>query len=96
MSEAQKKVRAVIVCSNNAVLFGRTDDIDGETITLHDARQAYYWVNPGGHFGLAESGPGDGSRIGGKGTITLRNIACVIAVTEAGAKAWDAYPVTTG
>jgi hypothetical protein len=86
--------KAVIVCSNNAILFGWTDDIHGESITLTRARQAYYWVNEGGHMGLARTGPQPGSRVGAEGTITVRSIACVIDASEA-ADAWAAYPVTT-
>ena len=91
----------VIVCSNNAVLFGRCADVNADPLKLVDARQAYYWVNPGGHMGLAGAderapiGPQAGSRVGARGTILLRSIACVIEVTDAAAKVWDAWPITT-
>jgi len=96
-----KALQPVIVCSNNAVLFGRVRDPLANPLTIEGARQAYYWANPGGHFGLAgaderaPAGPQLGSRVGARGTITVTSIACVIAVTENAAKAWDEWPITT-
>jgi len=87
-------MKPIIVCSRNAILFGWTADPTAIPLRLEKARWAYYWVNPGGHLGLAETGPQVGSRIGSAGTITLTEVACVIDAT-AGADVWEAYPVST-
>jgi len=93
--KAPKTMRPVIVCSNNAVLYGYTSCTTKKEITLHGCRWAYYWVNQGGHLGLASTGPQAESRIGSAGTITVGTIACVIEVTPEAAKVWDSFPVST-
>lgn len=86
--------KAVLVCSNNAVWFGLTSDPMADPIELTKARQAYHWVNPGGHCGLANSGPAAGSRVGAAGSVILRGVVCVIDAS-ASRDAWLDYPVTT-
>ncbi len=88
-------MRPVIVCANNAIVFGYSKCTTKATITLERARWAYYYVNVGSHLGLATDGPQEGSRIGGTGTITLRgNIVCVIECTPEAAEKWNSFPVS--
>lgn len=96
-TKAKKSVKGipVVVCSNNAVLFGRVENPIALPLRIKGARQAYYWKNQGGHCGLANSGPNAGSRVGDSADLFLHSVACVIECSAEGAKAWDSYPVTT-
>ena len=95
MTKAKKKLHAVIVCANNAVIFGWTEDYSGDSIRLERARHAYYWKNTGGHAGLAATGPQKGSRVGATCTMTVRGPIVAVWDASEGAEAWAAWPVTT-
>lgn len=92
---AKPKGHPVIVCANNAVIFGWTEDYSGESIRLTGARHAYYWRNLGGHAGLAATGPQQGSRVGAACTMVVRGPIVAVLDASAGAEAWAAWPVTT-
>lgn len=81
-TKTTQKERAVVLGiehpgGRRSVLFGYTkDDLDGESITLRDARNAVKWsTDTHGVFGLVSGGPKRGSRITAKvPTFTLMNL----------------------
>jgi len=85
---------AVVVCTDKrGVFFGYTNDTSGETITLTNCRNAYYWVaheDAKGVLSLGSHGPAKGSKIGALSTVTLRGITAVIECTPAAVDAWEA------
>ena len=83
--------RAVVVCTGKGgVFFGYAADVSGETISLKNARNAYYWKCSGGILELGFSGPQSGSKIGERADVTLRNVTAVIECTTASVTAWEA------
>ena len=83
----------LVTTEHRGVFAGWARDVDGETITLRDARLCVYWSrDTKGFMGLAANGPGDECRIGPPATITLRNITSVSAVTDAAREKWEAAP----
>jgi hypothetical protein len=91
---ASAKERAVLVTTaHRGVFFGYASSIDGETITLRDARLCVYWsADCKGFMGLASTGPTAGCRIGPPATITLRAITAVVECTPTAVKAWESGP----
>ena len=88
------KLRPVLVTTEHrGVFFGYTDKIDGETITLTNARNCIYWsAAVKGFLGLAATGPDAACRIGPRANLTLRAITSVAEVTPAAVQAWEAAP----
>ena len=86
--------RAVLVTTEHrGVFFGYTSKIDGETITLRNARNCIYWsASVKGFLGLAATGPDLTCKIGPKADLTLRAITSVAEVTPEAVKAWEAAP----
>lgn len=85
----KKAERAVVVTTEHrGVFFGYATNTSGKTIKLRGARNAYYWKCTGGILELGESGPKEGSRIGARADIELRNITAVIECTPAAITAW--------
>lgn len=98
--EAQegKAERPVIVTTEfRGVFFGYAGDTSGDTVRLSRARNAIYWsAKTGGFMGLAESGPGKGSRIGARADIELRKVTAVLEMTPEAVKAWEAAETHRG
>jgi hypothetical protein len=92
---------AVVVCTaKRGVIFGTTTNINGDTITLSNARMCLRWSEKiGGVFGLAERGPFDASKSGSTTisaaapSIRLTEITAVMMVTDEAAEAWRKAPV---
>lgn len=83
----------LVTTAHRGVFFGYTNQIDGETIALKDARLCLYWsADVKGFMGLASSGPSSSCRIGPKADITLRNITAVVSVTPEAVAKWEAAP----
>lgn len=58
----------IILCCGahgRAVVFGSVEKepVPGEPVRLYDARMILYWAGSGGLFGVAATGPDDGSRL---------------------------------
>lgn len=88
-------MKAVLVTTaNRGVFFGYTEDYNGETITITNARNCLYWSRDvKGFLGLASHGPTTLCRIGRKvEELQLRNITAVAAVSDEAVKAWEAAP----
>jgi hypothetical protein len=98
MSEQASSARPVIVTTEfRGVFFGYAEDTSGDTIKLKRARNCIYWSDKtGGFIGLAETGPGKGSRIGARADIELRKITSVVELTEAAVAAWEAAETYRG
>ena len=97
--KATPKKRPVLVTTEyRGVFFGYATDTSGDTITLTDARNCIYWsAKTGGFMGLASIGPAPGSRIGEPvGSIELRKITSVAAVTTEAERLWNTAPVYRG
>ena len=92
--QTKSNERAVLVTTEHlGVFFGYTSKIDGETITLRNARNCIYWsASVKGFLGLAATGPDAKCRIGPKADLTLRAITSVAEVTLEAVKAWEAAP----
>lgn len=91
--------RPVLVTTEfRGVFFGYADDTSGDNITLTNARNCIYWPSANGGFGgLASDGPVKGARIGAViPSLDLRKITSVSEVSEAAAKAWEAFSVYRG
>lgn len=88
--------RSVLVTtSHRGVFFGYAKDTTGETIALKRARLVVYWsAAMKGFLGLAAKGPDDGCRIGEAADVTLRNITCVVEVSDAATLKFEAAPWT--
>jgi hypothetical protein len=93
-AKSSKAQRAVLVTTEHrGVFFGYTDKVDGETITLKNARNCIYWSSDvKGFLGLAATGPSATCRIGPRADLTLRSITAVAEVTPAAVAAWEAAP----
>ena len=91
-------MRAVIVTTEfRGVFFGYAADTSGDTIHLKRARNAIYWsAATGGFMGLANTGPGAGSRIGKRADIELRKVTSVVDVTDEAVAAWESEPDYVG
>ena len=75
------------------VFAGWARDVDGDTITLRDARLCVYWSRDvRGFMGLAANGPSESCRIGPPATITLRSITSVSQITDAARIKWETAP----
>jgi hypothetical protein len=87
--------RAVVVTTKfRGVFFGYAGDTSGDTIKLTRARNCIYWSKEtGGFMGLAATGPANGSKIGARADIELREITSVLEATTEAAAAWEAAPV---
>ena len=84
---------AIVTTAHRGVFFGYARDVDGETITLEQARLCVYWSRDvKGFMGLAATGPTASCRIGPPATITLRNITAVLEVTPEAVAAWERGP----
>lgn len=90
------KQPVLVTTEHRGVFFGYADDIDGDTIKLHDARLCVYWSRDvKGFMGLAATGPSDDCRIGPPATITLRKITAVAEVTPEAVQRWEKAPWST-
>lgn len=90
----QSKERAVLVMTEHrGVFFGYATEVDGETISLKNARNCLYWsAGVKGFLGLAATGPDAKCRIGPRADLTLRAITAVADVTPEAVEAWEAAP----
>lgn len=90
----QSKERAVLVTTaHRGVFFGYATEVDGETISLKNARNCLYWsAGVKGFLGLAATGPDAKCRVGPRADLTLRAITTVSDVTPEAVKAWEAAP----
>ncbi len=87
---AEKKLRAVIVCTEyKGVFFGYTDSTSGDVIHLKNARMAIYWGTTKGVMQLADTGPTSSSKISAKADIEVRKISSVFEVSAAALTAWE-------
>ena len=83
----------LVTTAHRGVFAGWASDVDGETITLRDARLCVYWSRDvRGFMGLAANGPSAECRIGPPANITLRSITSVSEVTAAARARWEAAP----
>ncbi len=84
--------RAVVVCTKSrAVIFGYTKNPDAKPLRLRGARNAFWWKCSEGVWELAETGPKDGSKVGARANITIREeITCVMECSAAAVAAWEA------
>lgn len=90
---AKKMVPVLVTTSHRGVFFGYTNNYDGETITLKDARMCIYWsADVKGCFGLAATGPSSGCRVGPKADIHVRNVTAVALCSDAAVAAWELAP----
>ncbi len=88
---AEKAV--VVTTAHRGVFFGYAADTSGTTIKLRDARNCVYWpAKTKGFLGLASTGPLEGSRVGPKADIELRDITCVAYCSPAAIDAWERAP----
>jgi hypothetical protein len=80
------------------VFFGYVEGVvDGDTITLTNARNCIYWPSTqGGFMGLASEGPAKGARIGARSDIQLRKVTAVMPVSAAAVEKWEAASVYRG
>ncbi len=90
--------RPVLVTTEfRGVFFGYAEDTSGDTIHMKNARNCIYWSDKtGGFLGLAEKGPGKGSRIGARANIELRKVTSVSEVTPEAVSAWEAAATFRG
>ena len=90
----QSKERAVLVTTEHrGVFFGYATEVDGETISLKNARNCLYWsAGVKGFLGLAATGHDAKCRIGPRADLTLRAITAVADVTPEAVEAWEAAP----
>jgi hypothetical protein len=90
MSQSESKGRPVVVTTaHNGIFFGYAVDTSGDRIKLSKARNAYYYKATKGFMELAESGPKEGSRIGARADIELRNVTSVSECSPAAVDAWE-------
>lgn len=83
----------IVTTAHKGVFFGYAEDTDGETIKLMGARMCLFWCEEVGSFmGLAAVGPLNGSNVGRRADITIRNITAVLEMTDAAVKCWEAFP----
>lgn len=84
----------VVTTAHRGVFFGYSDDVDGETIRLTQARLCVYWSpDVKGFMGLSVGGPTKGCKIGPSApAIRLRNITSVLECSPEAVKAWEAAP----
>lgn len=89
----QTKRPVIVTTEHKGVFFGYAEDTEGETIKLTQARMCLYWCADVGSFmGLAAVGPLNGSKVGRRADITVRNITAVLEMTETAVKCWEAFP----
>lgn len=83
----------LVTTAHRGVFAGWARDVDGDTITLRDARLCVYWSRDvRGFMGLAANGPSESCRIGPPATITLRSITSVSLITDTARIKWEAAP----
>jgi len=82
----------LVTTEHRGVFFGYlVGEPSKEKVLLRDARNCVSWTqSERGFLGLAESGPGDGCRIGPKvPQLTLWDITGVATCTEAAVSRWE-------
>lgn len=95
MSEVIGKV-CVVRSSPSGVWLGEVVSVDGQTVTLRNARRAWYWKGAASCSGLAVNGPSPESKMPAAVSTAVINECCelLVATPEAIAK-WNAVPVWT-
>ena len=86
--------RAVVVFSNNAIIFGYTDATKTGDVTLTNARNCYYYTKQDdddkkGFIGLAEHGPATGSKVGATASKITVNACCIQDCSIEAVKIWE-------
>lgn len=92
---AKKKLHPLVVTTaHRGVFFGYGLPSDARTITLENARMCVYWPQEThGVLGLANLGPGEGSRITpAVRKIVLLDVTSVMSCTSVSTEAWEAEP----
>lgn len=84
----------LVTTAHRGVFFGylqsRTEDGDGLTVTLRNARCAMRWSTTGGFLELAEKGPNKQSRIGSRAPeVELRKVTSVSVCSPRAVDAWE-------
>lgn len=99
MSKTKTKTKTedrpvIVTTEHRGVFFGYASDTDGDVIELRRARLCVYWsADVKGFMGLAANGPSKGCRIGpAVGSIELRKITSVLAVTADAVAKWESAP----
>lgn len=83
----------IVTTEHRGVFFGYTDDTDGDSIKLKDARLCVYWSSDvKGFMGLAATGPTPTCRIGPPVDIEVRKITSVIEVSNEAVGKWEKAP----
>jgi hypothetical protein len=93
-AEAPTGTAVLVTTANRGVFFGYTDDYNGDTITLKNARNCIRWTaSIKGFLGLAATGPDRNCKIGPAApSLQLRGITSVSEVSPEAVKAWEAAP----
>jgi hypothetical protein len=92
---ASKKRAVLVTDSHRGIYFGylvRTLE-GGNAVRLERARHCYYYALNSEHrgtFGLASGGPGDGSKVGPRVTMLVRDVVTVADCEPAAVKRWEA------
>jgi hypothetical protein len=83
----------LVTTEHRGVFFGYSDNTDGQTIKLKNARLCVYWSSDlKGFMGLAATGPSSSCRIGPPADIEVRAITAVLEVTPEAVKKWETAP----
>lgn len=84
----------VVTTAHRGVFFGYAEPSDGNTITLERARMCIFWpAMTHGVVGLANAGPGPGSRVSPAApSMLLRNVTAVMGCTPEATAAWEREP----
>ena len=87
----------IVTTEHRGVFYGRLDgnqDETAKTIALTNCRNAMYWSSQTrGFLGLAETGPGEGSKIGATAPrVLLHDVTAVLDCTEEAAEKWENWP----
>lgn len=90
-----KKKAVVVFDTHRGIYFGylvKTENA-GRTVTLKNARHCFYFpIAEAGHrgvYGLATVGPGEGSRVGPKVTMTVHDVSKVVNCEPQAVKLWE-------
>lgn len=83
--------KVLVTTKHRGVFYGTEEKLEGDKITLLNARCAIYWATKKGFLELASDGPNSSSKIGAVASrIELYDVTSIAEVSGPAAARWDA------